>query len=113
MLRGSNDATMDTSLIKTLLPVAILAITGLIALVKVKAKSDQTAQDMVGVLKDLDRLEKEAHHTTRLLAQVSQLEKNVTQLWKANDDLLVKLERHRDRLDERFIMLREKVNGKH
>jgi len=83
----------------------------LIAIVKVKARSDQTAQDMVGARKDLDRLEKDAHNTTRLLAQVEQLEKNVTKLWEANDHMLEKLETHRDRLDERFIALRDKFNG--
>lgn len=103
---------MPTSLISTLLPIVVLGITGLIAIVKVKAKADETHQDMVGVLKDLDRLEKEAHQTTKLVAQMHQAEKNISQLWKAHDDLLTKLERHRDRLDERFIMLREKVNGK-
>jgi hypothetical protein len=84
----------------------------LIAIVKVKARSDQTAQDMVGARKDLDRLEKDAHHTTRLLSQMDQVEKNVSKLWQANDHVLDKLERHRDRLDERFIELRDKFNGK-
>lgn len=77
---------------------------------------------MIGAIKDLDRLEKDAHHTTRLLAQVEQLEKNVSKLWEADalkladqrriEAVLVdKMERHRDRLDERFIILRDKING--
>ena len=102
---------MDTSLLRVFLPIAILAITGLIALVKIKGRSDQTYQDTIGIKKDLDRLEKDAHHTTRLLAQVEQLEKNVTKLWEANDHMLEKLESHRDRLDERFIALRDRFNG--
>jgi len=102
---------MDLSLLRTILPVLILAITGLIALVKIKAKADQTAQDMVAAIKDLDRLEKDAHDTTTLVAKMDQVEKNIGKLWQAHDDLLTKLERHRDRLDERFIALRDKING--
>ena len=103
---------MDLDLwISTALPVVVLGITGLIAIVKVKAKSDQTASDLTAAIKDLDRLEKDSHHTTKLLAQMEQIEKNVSKLWNANDALLDKLERHRDRLDERFIALRDKLNG--
>ncbi len=102
---------MDMSLLRTILPVLLLGITGLIALVKIKAKADQTAQDMVSAIKDLDRLEKDAHHTTTLVAKMDQVEKNIGKLWQAHDDLLTKLERHRDRLDERFIALRDKING--
>ena len=102
---------MDLSSLKTILPILLLSITGLIALVKIKAKSDTTATDLMAVIKDLDRLEKDSHHTTKLLAQMEQIEKNVSKLWQANDALLDKLERHRDRLDERFIALRDKLNG--
>ena len=102
---------MDINSLKTILPILFLSITGLIALVKIKAKSDQTATDVVAVVKDLDRLGKDSHHTTKLLAQMEQIEKNVSKLWQANDALLDKLERHRDRLDERFIALRDKLNG--
>ena len=102
---------MDITSLKTILPILFLSITGLIALVKIKSKSDQTATDMAAVIKDLDRLEKDAHHTTKLLAQMEQVEKNISKLWAANDALLDKLERHRDRLDERFIALRDKLNG--
>lgn len=94
----------------------------LIAIVKVKAKADQTASDLASFSKDLDRLEKDAHHTTRLLAQVEQLEKNVSKLWEADAlklseqrrieaQLIDKMESHRDRLDDRFIQLRDKING--
>ena len=101
--------------LKTFLPIAILALTGLVALVKVKGRADQTYQDMVGARKDLDRLEKEAadwsRTTVQLSARLDQAEKNITSLWSANESLLKKQDSARDRLDDRFIALRDKLNG--
>tara|TARA_R110002110_G_scaffold147154_2_gene337561 strand:- start:703 stop:1032 length:330 start_codon:yes stop_codon:yes gene_type:complete len=106
---------MDMDGLKTFLPIAILALTGLVALVKVKGRADQTYQDMVGARKDLDRLEKEAadwsRTTVQLSARLDQAEKNITSLWSANESLLKKQDSARDRLDDRFIALRDKLNG--
>lgn len=113
---GFHGAKMDLDLlISTALPVVALGVTGLIAIVKVKGRSDQTYQDMVGARKDLDRLEKEAagwsRTTVKLVAQLDQAEKNITKLWEANESLLSKHDTARDRLDERFIALRDRLNG--
>ena len=106
---------MDIGALKTFLPIAVLALTGLIALVKVKGRADQTYQDMIGARKDLDRLEKEAadwsRTTVQLSARLDQAEKNITALWSANESLLKKQDSARDRLDDRFIALRDKLNG--
>ena len=106
---------MDIGAIKVFLPIAILALTGLIAIVKVKSRADQSYQDLKGIQKDLDRLEKQSNDwsrtTVRLEARLDQAEKNVTALWSAQNDNLSKLDKHRDRLDERFIALRDKING--
>ena len=106
---------MDMDGLKTFLPIAVLALTGLIALVKVKGRADQTYQDMIGARKDLDRLEKEAadwsRTTVQLSARLDQAEKNITSLWTANSNLLAKQDSARDRLDDRFIALRDKLNG--
>jgi|TARA_R110000787_G_scaffold70654_1_gene157185 septal ring factor EnvC (AmiA/AmiB activator) len=106
---------MDIGALKTFLPIAILGITGLIALVKVKARADGTYQDMVGVRKDLDRLEKEAadwsRTTVKLVAQLEQAEKNITALWNAHENVLSKHDSARDRLDDRFTSLRDRFGN--
>ena len=106
---------MDFESLKSILPVLVLGITGIIALVKVKARSDGTYQDMIGARKDLDRLEKEAadwsRTTVQLSARLDQAEKNITSLWSANASVLAKHDTARDRLDERFIALRDRLNG--
>ena len=108
---------MDTSELRVFLPIAVLALTGLIALVKVKARADQTFQDMVGARKDLDRLEKEAaawsRTTVKLAAQQEQAEKNITKLWAANEGVQAREDRARDRLDERFTQLRDRFSNGH
>ena len=124
---------MDMATLKSLLPVLILAVTGLVTLVKIKAKSDQTAHDLYSFIKsvtrDLDRLESDSHHTTRIRAQSDVHDKNISVLWQTQNDttklinetskvLSDKLERHRDRADQaqtdmmgRVMALREKING--
>ena len=108
---------MDTSELRVFLPIAVLALTGLIALVKVKARADQTFQDMVGARKDLDRLEKEAaawsRTTVKLVAQQEQADKNITKLWAANEGVQAREDRARDRLDERFTQLRDRFSNGH
>ena len=98
-----------------------------------KAKSDQTAHDLYSFIKsvtrDLDRLESDSHHTTRIRAQSDVHDKNISVLWQTQNDttklinetskvLSDKLERHRDRADQaqtdmmsRVMALREKING--
>ena len=106
---------MDTGLLKTFLPIAILAITGLIALVKVKSRADQSYQDLKGIQKDLDRLEKEAaawsRTTVKLVAQQEQAEKNITKLWTANEGVQAREEKARDRLDDRFTKFRDRFGN--
>tara|TARA_R110000824_G_scaffold164841_1_gene341289 strand:- start:393 stop:725 length:333 start_codon:yes stop_codon:yes gene_type:complete len=106
---------MDMSELRVFLPIAVLALTGLVALVKVKARSDTTFQDMVGARKDLDRLEKEAaawsRTTVKLVAQLDQAEKNITKLWSANESVLAREDRARDRLDDRFTQLRDRFGN--
>jgi len=106
---------MDMSELRVFLPIAVLALTGLVALVKVKARSDTTHTDMVGARKDLDRLEKEAaawsRTTVRLEAQLDQAEKNITKLWSANEGVQAREDKARDRLDDRFQDLRDRFGN--
>ena len=106
---------MDIASLKTFLPIAILALTGLIALVKVKARADQTYQDMVVARKDLEMDEKEAadwsRTTVKLVAQLDQAEKNITKLWSANEAVLAREDKARDRLDDRFTSLRDRFGN--
>ena len=87
-----------------------------------KSKGEQTAQDATALRKDVDRLEASGHDTTQLKAQMSQVEKNISTLWAAVNDmsteqkraeanLIGKIERLRDILDERANALRDKING--
>jgi hypothetical protein len=92
---------MDVATLKTLIPLALTAIGGLIAIVRLQSRAAENSK----------QLESDQVHTTTLLAKMEQAERNVTQLWAANDAMLAKLERHRDRLDERYISLRDKING--
>ena len=102
---------MDIAILKTLIPLALTAIGGLIAIVRLQAKVAENSKQLDMLSKDVGRLEKESEVTVTLVAKMEQAERNVTQLWAANDAMLAKLERHRDRLDERYISLRDKING--
>tara|TARA_R100001443_G_scaffold115728_1_gene134176 strand:+ start:575 stop:895 length:321 start_codon:yes stop_codon:yes gene_type:complete len=102
---------MDIGILKTLVPLALTAIAGLIAIVRLQSRAAENSKQLDMLLKDVARLESDQVHTTTLLAKMEQAERNVTQLWAANDAMLAKLERHRDRLDERYISLRDKING--
>ena len=115
---------MDLAALKTLIPLAIAIIGAVIALAKLQAKVAENSKQLDMLVKDVSRLESEQAHTTTLLAKMDQAERNVTQLWTAHEsvnqkleaserNITSKLERHRDRLDERFIALREKINGGH
>ena len=80
-----------------------------------KSRADQSHQDLKGIQKDLDRLEKEAaawsRTTVRLEAQLDQAEKNITKLWGANDSTLQREDTARDRLDDRFTKLRDRFGN--
>ncbi len=124
---------MDFESLKSIIPALILGVTGVIAITKIKSKSDQTAHDLYSFIKsvtrDLDRLEADSHHTTRIRAQSEVHDKNISVLWTTQNDttklinetsttLNDKLERHRDRADaaqtdmmSRVMALREKING--
>ena len=106
---------MDLGALKIFLPIAILAITGLIAIVKVKSRADQSYQDLKGIQKDLDRLEKQSNDwsrtTVKLVAQLDQAEKNITKLWSANESVLAREDKARDRLDDRFTKLRDRFGN--
>ena len=102
---------MDVAILKTLIPLALTAIGGLIAIVRLQSKVAENSKQLDMLLKDVGRLEKESEGTVTLVAKMEQAERNVTGLWNANDQMLSKLERHRDRLDERYISLRDKING--
>ena len=124
---------MDLISLKAILPAILIGITGIIAITKIKSKSDQTAHDLYSFIKsvtrDLDRLEADSHHTTRIRAQSEVHDKNISVLWSTQNDttklinetstnLNDKLERHRDRADQaqtdmmsRVMALRDKLNG--
>tara|TARA_R100001082_G_scaffold15591_1_gene7948 strand:+ start:3868 stop:4218 length:351 start_codon:yes stop_codon:yes gene_type:complete len=113
---------MDMALLKMLIPLGIVAITAIIGYAKLQAKSQQHSEAISMLAKDVQNLEKQSSHTVTLVAKMDQAERNVTQLWTAHEsvnqkleaserNITSKLERHRDRLDERFIALREKING--
>lgn len=108
---------MDFTLLKSLLPLGIAVVGAVIALAKLQAKSAENSKQLDMLIKDVARLEKEAagwsDMTVRLVAKMEQAEKSITGLWDAHDKMIGKLERHRDRLDERFMALREKINGGH
>ena len=102
---------MDVAILKTLIPLALTAIGGLIAIVRLQSKVAENSTQLDMRLKEGGRVEKESEVTVTLVAKMEQAERNVTGLWNANDQMLSKLERHRDRLDERYISLRDKING--
>ena len=102
---------MDVATLKTLIPLALTAIGGLIAIVRLQSRAAENSKQLDMLLKDVARLESDQVQTPPLLAKMEQAERSVTQLWAANDAMLAKLERHRDRLDERYISLRDKING--
>jgi hypothetical protein len=106
---------MDLSILKTILPLAFACIAGLIALVRLQARSAENSKQLDMLTKDVSRLEKESTTTVTLVAKMEGAEKNYSELWAKYDALdksmTDKMERHRDRLDDRFNDLRDKING--
>ena len=102
---------MDLGILKSLIPLVLAAGAITVALVKVKSKGEQTAQDTTALRKDVDRLEASGHDTTQLKAQMIQVEKNITKLWAANEGVQAREDKARDRLDERFIQLRDRFSN--
>ena len=75
---------MDLSLIKTLLPVLILLISGLIVAVRIQSQVKE-------LQKDLDALQKRETYVVvvKLEAQMEQVEKNISALWTFTNSLIV------------------------
>jgi hypothetical protein len=80
---------MDLSLIKTLLPVLILLISGLIVAVRIQSHVKE-------LQKDLDTLQKRETYVVvvKLQAQMEQAEKNISSLWTYTNSLRNKLNGH-------------------
>jgi cell division protein FtsB len=73
---------VDLSLIKTLLPVLILLISGLIVAVRIQSQVKE-------LQKDLDALQKRETYVVvvKLEAQMEQVEKNISALWTFTNSL--------------------------
>ena len=80
---------MDLSLIKTLLPVLILLISGLIVAVRIQSQVKE-------LQKDLDTLQKRETYVVvvKLEAQMEQAEKNISALWTFTNSLRNKFNDH-------------------
>ena len=113
---------MDLTILKSLIPLLMASIAGLIALVRLQARAAETSKQLDMLAKDTARLENDQSHTVTLVAEMRQVQRNVTELWGKIDDLhqklekgdaLIheKLERHRDRQDRQYQDLRDRVNG--
>ena len=79
---GDFTGKMDLSLIKTLLPVLILLISGLIVAVRIQSHVKE-------LQKDLDTLQKRETYVVvvKLQAQMEQAEKNISSLWTYTNSL--------------------------
>ena len=113
---------MDLGILKSLIPLLMAIVAGIIALVKLQARSSENSKQLDMLTKDVSRLEKESDVVVTLVAKMDVAERQWTELWSKYDtldkDLNSKMERHRDRLDDRFIEitgnvndLRDKING--
>ena len=73
---------MDLSLIKTLLPVIVLLVSGLIVAVRIQSQVKE-------LQKDLDTLQKRETYVSvvKLQAQMEQVEKNISALWSFTNSL--------------------------
>jgi hypothetical protein len=106
---------MDLTILKSLIPLLLASIAGLIALVRLQSRSAENSKQLDMLTKDVSRLEKESTTTVTLVAKMEMSERNYSELWAKYDALdksmTDKMERHRDRLDDRFNDLRDKING--
>jgi len=73
---------VDLSLIKTLLPVIVLLVSGLIVAVRIQSQVKE-------LQKDLDTLQKRETYVSvvKLQAQMEQVEKNISALWSVTNSL--------------------------
>ena len=73
---------MDLSLIKTLLPVIVLLVSGLIVAVRIQSQVKE-------LQKDLDTLQKRETYVSvvKLQAQMEQVENNISALWAFTNSL--------------------------
>jgi uncharacterized protein YoxC len=102
---------MDLTILKSLIPLLLASIAGLVALVRLQSRSAENSKQLDMLTKDVFRLEKESDVVITLSAKMEVAERQWTELWSKYDtldkDLNAKMERHRDRLDA----LRDKLNG--
>ena len=61
---------MDVAILKTLIPLALTAIGGLIAIVRLQSKVAENSKQLDMLLKDVGRLEKESEVTVTLVANM-------------------------------------------
>jgi uncharacterized protein YoxC len=106
---------MDLTILKSLIPLLMAIVAGIIALVRLQSRSAENSKQLDMLTKDVSRLEKESDVVVTLVAKMDVAERQWTELWVKYDtldkDLNSKMERHRDRLDDRFNDLRDKING--
>ena len=106
---------MDLTILKSLIPLLLASIAGLIALVRLQSRSAENSKQLDMLTRDVSRLEKESTTTVTLVAKMEMSERNYSELWAKYDALdksmTDKMERHRDRLDDRFNDLLDKING--
>ena len=91
--------------IKFLLPLIILAATGLITATRLQSKVNELSTSLESLRKELNRRDTYVA-TVELGSEVKQLQSNVKALWQASNTA-------RNRNDDRFNALREKMNGGH
>jgi hypothetical protein len=106
---------MDLTILKSLIPLLLAIVAGIIALVRLQSRSAENSKQLDMLTRDVSRLEKESTTTVTLVAKMEMSERNYSELWAKYDALdksmTDKMERHRDRLDDRFNDLRDKING--
>tara|TARA_R100000458_G_C8235521_1_gene215985 strand:- start:297 stop:623 length:327 start_codon:yes stop_codon:yes gene_type:complete len=105
---------MDISDLKSLLPILVLALTGLIALVKLSARVVELEKDLSQLMKNLEQRDTYTQHV-KLDAKVNAIEKhsnsNISSLWDAHEKTLSKFDAVLEKIDQKYQSLREKING--
>ena len=89
--------------LKFLLPLVILAATGLITATRLQSKVHELSNSLESLRKELNRRDTYVE-VVELKSEVRQLQANVKSLWSTMNTA-------RNRNDDRFNQLREKLNG--
>lgn len=103
---------------------ALASLGGLIALVRLQAKTHELSKQQDISLQNIERIERESMKVVTLVAEMEMAKRNWSELWQKLDHLEMKaeqadaaihdkLERHRDRMDERILYLRDKLRNGH